>query len=104
MQCFKKGMLGVFATPLEVTAGVGVLASVLAFTAAMATLWQKIVSDRHTAWWLRAQWAIDQAFSDDPALRRVGSDAMEVLAADKRASPADLDVLDVALQAVLQRP
>jgi len=91
-------------TPLEVTAGIGSLASALVFLAAMLTLAQKARTDRHDAWWKRAQWAIDRSLSDEDRTRIVGTKAMLVLAADRTAASADLDVLDAAVVAALDRP
>lgn len=93
-----------FLTPLEVTAGVGVLAAGLAFTAAMLTLRQKAASDAHTAWWVRAQWAIDKSLSTDRRTSQIGTDAMRVLAIDPSATTRDLDVLDAALVRALDPP
>lgn len=90
-------------TTLEVTAGLGVLTSGLAFTGAMLALAQKARTDRHDAWWKRAQWAIDRSLSDDPATRTVGTEAMNVLSADATAAPADLEVLDAAVVRALDR-
>jgi len=90
-------------TPLEVTAGLGVLTSGLAFMGAMLALAQKARTDRHDAWWKRAQWAIDHSLSDDPRTRTVGTEAMRVLAADATAATADLDVLDAAFVRAVDR-
>lgn len=89
-----------FLTGAETTIVVGGLA----FVGAMAGLIQKQRADRHDAWWKRAQWAIDKSLSDDDQTRRVGLDAMLVLAQDRTATSADLDVLDTALVRVLDRP
>ncbi len=86
-------------TAFEVTAGVGLSA----FTAAMLGLAQKIRNDRRAAWWSRAQWAIDKSLSDDEQTRHVGTDAMQVLAQDRTATEADLQVLDSALIRALDR-
>ncbi len=86
-------------TALEVAAG-GVMS---AFTAAMLTLAQKIRNDRRAAWWSRAQWAIDKSLSDDVQTRRVGTDAMQVLAQDRTATKPDLQVLDAALVRALDK-
>ena len=91
-------------TPLEVTVGVGLLATVLAFTAAMLQLRQRSLSDAHTAWWARAQWAIDKSLSPDRMTREIGTDAMQVLGADRTATVADLNVLDAAIVRALDRP
>lgn len=53
--------------------------------------------------WRRAQWAIDKSLSDDEQTRTVGTEAMHVLAADARATIADLQVLDAALVRALDR-
>ena len=86
-----------FLTPLEVSGGVGVVASGLAFTAAMLSLRQKAANDRRDAWWKRAQWAIDHSLSPDPDTRLIGTEAMQVLALDAMASRSDMDVLEAAL-------
>lgn len=91
-------------TPLEVTTGLGLLVAVLGFTGAMLTLRQRARSDRHTAWWVRAQWAIDVSSSADPETRSVGFEAMTVLGRDTTASAADLEVLDVAFTRRLDSP
>ena len=102
-------------TPLEVTAGVGLLAAALAFTAALLQLRQRTASDRralqqkadsdaHTAWWVRAQWAIDKSLSPDRRTREIGTDAMQVLGADPTATVADLNVLDAAIVRALDPP
>ncbi len=95
--------VALFLTPLEVTAGVGAVTSTLAFAGAMLALAQKARNDRRDAWWKRAQWAIDKSLSDDEPTRFVGTEAMQVLAADPRATTADLDVLDAALVRALDR-
>lgn len=86
-----------FLTGLEVTASVGVLA----FAGGMLSLWQKALTDRRTAWWTRAQWAMDKSLSEDPATRRIGAEAMLVLASDSKGDPLDLEVLDAALTRAL---
>ena len=102
-------------TPLEVTAGVGLLAAALAFTAALLQLRQRTASDRlvlqqkadsdaHTAWWVRAQWAIDKSLSLDRRTREIGTDAMQVLGADPTPTVADLNVLDAAIVRALDPP
>lgn len=86
-----------FLTPLEVSGAVGVVASGLAFSAAMLSLRQKAAHDRRDAWWRRAQWAIDHSVSPHPDSRFIGTEAMEVLARDATVSSPDMDVLDAAL-------
>ena len=61
---------------MEVTAGVGLFASGLAFGAAMLNLRQKTANDRLDVWWTRAQWAIARSLSTDSATREVGTEAM----------------------------
>lgn len=82
----------------EITAG----AAALAFVAAMLTLRQRASADRHDAWWARAQWAIDLSLTGRPESRRIGTDAMYVLADDLTATDADLQVLASALHRALQ--
>ena len=96
LTCLPSGHTARVLTPLEVTAGVGLLAAVLAFTGALLALRQRARADRHAAWWARAQWAIDLSFSLDPEARLVGFEAMTVLARDTTATVADLEVLKVA--------
>lgn len=86
-----------FLTPLEVSGGIGVVASGLALTAAMLSLRQKAANDRRDAWWKRAQWAIDHSLSPHSKTRLIGTEAMQLLALDATVSKPDLDVLDAAL-------
>lgn len=90
-----------FLTPLEVSGGVGVVASGLVFTAAMLSLRQKAANDRRDAWWKRAQWAVDHSLSLDADTRRIGAEAMLVLAVDVTADVSDLEILDAALTRAL---
>lgn len=100
----RRGQTSGVLTPLEVTTGLGLLVAVLGFTGVMLTLRQRARSDRHTAWWARAQWAIDLSLSADPETRSVGFEAMTVLGRSATASAADLQVLDVAFTRRLDNP
>ncbi len=84
-------------TPLEISGAVGLVASGLAFSAAMLSLRQKAANDRRDAWWKRAQWAMDHGLSTDPGIRLVGTEVMQVLILDGTATSPDLDVLAAAL-------
>lgn len=81
-----------------------VIAAVLAAIVALVSVWQTRRYNRHTAWWTRAEWAIDKSLASEPEVREVGSFAMAVLAADRHATDADLKVIRAALQRVLDRP
>ncbi len=84
-------------TGAEVTAS----AAGLAFIAAMLTLRERTAADRRDSWWTRAQWAIDLSLSADPDSRKIGCDALFVLADDPKATGQDLRVLRSALQRAL---
>lgn len=90
-------------TPLEVSGAVGVVASGLAFSAAMLSLRQKAAHDRRDAWWKRAQWAIDHGLSTHSESRFVGTEAMQVLAQEPTTSASDMKVLDSALAYLLDK-
>jgi len=90
-------------TPLEVSGAVGVVASGLAFSAAMLSLRQKAANDRRDAWWKRAQWAMDHGLSDGPDTRFVGTEAMQVLILEPTTSESDTKVLQSALAYLLDK-
>lgn len=81
----------------------GVVASGLAFSAAMLSLRQKAAHDERDAWWKRAQWAIDHGLSTHPDTRFVGTEAMQVLALETTASGPDAEVLKAALAYLLDK-
>lgn len=90
-------------TPLEISGAVGVVASGLAFSAAMLSLRQKAAHDERDAWWKRAQWAMDHGLSDGPDRRFVGTEAMQVLAQEPTTSGPDTKVLEPALAYLLDK-
>ncbi|MDQ0734657.1 hypothetical protein [Arthrobacter agilis] len=72
---------------------------------ALGALWQRSIADakalsqRQTAddrseWWRRTQWALDAAFSSDPARRKAGIGALRILAESSLATDEELAVLD----------
>lgn len=82
-----------------------VIAAALAAIVGLGTLRLNAVTARRSAWWSRAEWAIDRSFDvTNDELREVGSYAMAVLIRDRHVSDADLRVLQAALQRVLDRP
>lgn len=87
-----------FLTPLEVTSGIGSLA----FVGAMLSLAQKARNDRKDAWWKRAQWAMDQAFSPDAGRRETGFLALTILGKNERATGEDKKLLAAATAQALE--
>ncbi len=82
-----------------------VIAAVLAALVGLSTLRLNALTARRSAWWARAEWAIDRSFDvTNDELREVGSYAMAVLVRDRHVTEADLRVLQAALQRVLDRP
>ena len=80
-------------------------AAVLAALVGLSTLRLNAVTARRSAWWTRAEWAMDRSFDvTNDELRDVGSYAIAVLVRDRHAPDADLRVLQAALQRVLDRP
>ncbi|MBV9823254.1 MAG: hypothetical protein JO144_13525 [Actinobacteria bacterium] len=90
-------------TPLEVSGAVGVVASGLAFSAAMLSLRQKAAHDRRDAWWKRAQWAMDHGLSEGPDTRFVGTEAMRLLLREPTTSGTDAKVLRAAFAYLLDK-
>ena len=70
------------------------LAAVVALTIGVIALLQKSRADRRDQWWKRAQWAIEQTFTDNDEQKALGFRVLQVLADSKLAAPEELRVLE----------
>jgi hypothetical protein len=67
--------------------------ALLAFLAAMATLWQKHRTDRRTVWWARTDRAIELSLDPDDRRSAVGTVMINHLIRGDSADAADLRLL-----------
>ena len=70
------------------------LAAVVALIEGVIAFIQKSRADRRDQWWKRAQWAIEQTFTDDEEQKALGFRVLQVLADSKLAAPEELRVLE----------
>ena len=61
---------------------------------------QKREADNRAEWWKRTQWALDHVLDPDPDSKALGLAALAVLAHSELARPEELELLDIAWQAV----
>ena len=87
------------------------LAPVLAFViAALAIIpaWVAIAknakSNRQGHWWREVQWALDSAFSDNPAKQKAGIQVIDILSNEAWLGRHELLVLDSAWEQLLEQP
>ena len=56
--------------------------------------------DDRSEWWKRAQWALDRALDDSATNKALGLVTLEVLARSKLAHAEELELFDIAWEAV----
>ena len=61
---------------------------------------QKREADNRAEWWKRTQWALDHALDEDPNSKALGLAALAVLTHSELARTEELELLDIAWQAV----
>lgn len=92
--------------PLAILIGAIAAAAIGAFTLRQRTkadalaLMQRRESDDRSEWWKRAQWALDRALDDSPTTKTLGLVTLEVLARSKLAHAEELELFDIAWEAV----
>lgn len=64
---------------------------------------QKQGSDDRSEWWRRAQWALDHAVGGNPDAKTLGLVTLDKLARSKLASDEEIQLFDVAWEAVQPR-
>ena len=69
----------------------------------LSTVRQCDLSDRRDQWWKRYQWATDLTLSEDVHRRDLGLRVLELLAASRLAGAEEIDLLDEAVTAELDR-
>jgi hypothetical protein len=95
----------------QIVAALGPLAVLLGALIAWFTLRQRSKSDREALqqktdadsraeWWRRTQWALDHALDPDKNTKALGLAALAVLTRSELASKEELELLDIAWQAV----
>ncbi|MBT2531703.1 hypothetical protein J7E83_06125 [Arthrobacter sp. ISL-48] len=95
----------------QIVAALGPLAILLGALVAWFTLRQRSKSDRQALqqktdadsraeWWRRTQWALDQALASDRNTKALGLAALAVLTRSELARKEELELLDIAWQAV----
>lgn len=72
------------------------LAAAIAGTIAWQALKQRSLADRRGEWWGRAQWALNAALSEDPALKETGLGILGILATSSLATDEEIEILSVA--------
>lgn len=81
-----------------------VVAAALAAVVALLNLAHTARVARRTAWWTRAQWAIDKTLDEQhPEAREVGAATLAILGTERRVSDQDVRVLQAALTRALDR-
>ncbi|GLB67941.1 hypothetical protein [Arthrobacter mangrovi] len=84
----------------EVVSALSPLATLLAATIAGTIAWQALkqrsLADRRGEWWGRAQWALNAALSEDPALKETGLGILGILATSSLATDEEIEILSVA--------
>lgn len=78
-------------------------AAVIGGVVSLVNLVQKYANDRRTAWWTRAEWAIDHTLSKEVVEQRIGQTALRVLIETPGTTPRDYDVVDAALEQLEER-
>lgn len=81
------------------TLGVGTVALYIG----LRTIRQRDLADRRDQWWKRYQWATDLTLDEDVHRRDLGLRVLETLAASRLAGPEEIDLLDEAVTAELDR-
>lgn len=61
---------------------------------------QKTAADSRAEWWRRAQWALEQALSDDEDTKTLGLATLDVLAHSELARKEELELFDIAWKTV----
>lgn len=61
---------------------------------------QKRDADGRSEWWRRTQWALDRSLDSDKNTKALGIDTLEVLAKSKLAQEEELELFDIAWEAV----
>ncbi|WP_336711126.1 hypothetical protein [Arthrobacter sp. USHLN218] len=79
------------------------LAAAIAGTIAWQALKQRALADRRGEWWGRAQWALNAALSEDPALKETGLGILGILATSSLATDEEIEILSVAAVQPLAR-
>ena len=79
-----------------------VVASVALFVG-LRTIRQRDLADRRDQWWKRYQWATDLTLAEDVHRRDLGLRVLELLAASRLAGEEEIDLLDEAVTAELDR-
>lgn len=79
-----------------------VVASVALFVG-LRTVRQRDLADRRDQWWKRYQWATDLTLDPDVHRRDLGLRVLELLAASRLAGSEEIDLLDEAVTAELDR-
>lgn len=79
-----------------------VVASVALYVG-LRTIRQRDLADRRDQWWKRYQWATDLTLDRDVHRRDLGLRVLELLAASKLAGDEEIDLLDEAVTAELDR-
>ncbi|MDJ0313285.1 hypothetical protein [Arthrobacter sp. H35-D1] len=92
--------------PLAILIGAIAAAAIGAFTLRQRTesdalaLTQRREADDRSEWWKRAQWALDRALDDSATNKALGLVTLEVLARSKLAHAEELELFDIAWEAV----
>jgi hypothetical protein len=79
-----------------------VVASVALYVG-LRTVRQRDLADRRDQWWKRYQWATDLTLDPDVHRRDLGLRVLELLAASRLAGQEEVDLLDEAVTAELDR-
>jgi hypothetical protein len=69
----------------------------------LRTIRQRDLADRRDQWWKRYQWATDLTLDADVHRRDLGLRVLELLAASRLAGEEEIDLLDEAVTAELDR-
>ena len=79
-----------------------VVASVALFVG-LRTVRQRDLADRRDQWWKRYQWATGLTLDPDEHLQDLGFRALELLAGSELAGQEEIELLDAALTAALEK-
>jgi hypothetical protein len=79
-----------------------VVASVALYVG-LRTIRQRDLADRRDQWWKRFAWASDLSVSAEDHRRDLGLRALELLASSRLGGQEELDLLDAAVTAELER-
>jgi hypothetical protein len=69
----------------------------------LRTIRQRDLADRRDQWWKRYQWATDLTLHEDVHRRDLGLRVLELMASSRLAGPEEIDLLDEAVTAELDR-